>query len=260
MKAVQKYNVLIGVYVLLLFSLLLCVSTIPLMIRHGIPLTQELIVEEETLEVTLIVVLFGISFIILRSFMHTLKAYQQIAEYAGKEKSRLVSRLAEAFKYIGTVNVEIKEIESVLGSVAWYPQSKRELKVRVDQLATKAMTFAASPWMLVRMIDRHSSQTLYEHSVQHSDKRLPSATLGNRAILESCRVNGLQIIASPQRDPYLQTVFILPKIGLAEDRIILLKAILNQIETIFIIYRMSCAIPDHPTDMIGSEASHDFNC
>jgi arginine exporter protein ArgO len=117
MEPIQKRNRLIGVYLSVLFILLLCVSATPLLIRHGLSLNRRLIVEEETLETLLIITLFGISFVILRSFMHTLEAYQRVVNQVGKEKSKLVSRLAEAFNYIGTVNVEIHEIESVLCGV-----------------------------------------------------------------------------------------------------------------------------------------------
>ncbi len=259
MKTIQKQNILIGFYVLLLISLFLCVVATPLMIRNGIPFTHRYIIEEETFETLLILALFVISFIILRSFMHTLKAYKKIAEHAGKEKSRLVSRLAEAFNYIGTVNVEIQEIESVVCDVQCYPQSRRELKKLVDQLATKAMTVAVAPWLVVRMIDRHDRQTVYEHAVTRSDQRLPSATLGNRAILDGQHGNGLQTFCSPRRNPDLLTVFILPKIDMTEDRTILLKAILNQIETSYMIHRISCSIPVHQADTMKKEVTHDCN-
>ena len=141
------------------------------MIRHGLSLNRRLIVEEETLETVLIITLFGISFLILRSFMHTLKAYQRVVNQVGKEKSKLVSRLAEAFSYIGTVNVELHEIESVLGGMPYYPKSKREFRRVVDGLIAKAMTVAAAPWLVVRMIDRHSGHTVNEHAVSAPARR-----------------------------------------------------------------------------------------
>lgn len=259
MQTIQKQNFLIGLYVFLLFSLFLCVSATPMMIRHGIPITHQFILEEDTFETLLIVALFGISFIILRSFIHSLKTYQQIAESAGKEKSKIVSHLAEAFNYIGTVNVEMQEIESILCGRIYYPQSKREFKKSIDRLATKAMTIAVAPWLVVRMIDRHDRQTIYEHAVKRIDKKLPSVTLGNRAILDGHQVDGLQTFSLPQRNSELLTVFILPRMDITEDRTILLKAILCQTETSFIIHHISCSIPSHPSDTKNKEVLHDCN-
>lgn len=256
MEPIQKHNILIYFYIVILFLLLLCVSATPLIIRHSIPLTHDIILEEETVETALIVALFGISFFIFKSFMHTLKTSQYEIDRVGKEKSRLVSRLAEAFNYIGTVNVEMQELESVLCGMEWYPQSKREFKERVDQLAAKAMTIAGAPWLVVRMIDRHRSQTLYEHAVKRLDSDIPSTTLGNRAIIEDRRPDGLRTVGSRQRNLDLLCVFILPETEMTDDRSILLIAILNQIEMLFMLYRVGCLRPPKPLETIKKETVH----
>jgi uncharacterized protein YeeX (DUF496 family) len=167
METIWKRNYIVGFYFSILLVLLLCVITTPLLIRHGISITDHLMVEEEVLETVLILALFGISFLILIRFTNRLKAYQQAVNRAVHDKSKLVSRLTEAFRYIGRVNVEIQEIESVLCGVAFYPQSKREFRRLVDRLALRAMTIAAAPWLVVRMVDRHSGQTVNEHAVGH---------------------------------------------------------------------------------------------
>jgi hypothetical protein len=255
MQTIQKRNVLIGFYVSVLFFLLLCVSVTPLMIRHGISLTHDMVIEEETFETALIVGLFGISFFILKSFMRTLKAYQQMVNHAGEEKSRLVSRLAEAFNYIGTVNVEMQEVESVLCGVACYPRSKREFKELVERMAAKAMTVAAVPWLVVRTIDRHNGQTINEHAVQRPNGGLPSVTMGNRAILDGHRVDGVQTIGSRQCNLDLTTVFILPATEMTEERTVLLMAILNQIEMLFMLYRVGCLRPTFAADTTNKDAA-----
>ena len=106
MESDKKLRYLIGVYLAVLVVLLLSVIAMPLVIRHGFPVTRKFIIEEETLETILIVVLFTASFFILKGFKHALRAYERAAVRAGKDKTRLISRLAEAFTYIGTVNVD----------------------------------------------------------------------------------------------------------------------------------------------------------
>lgn len=257
METLHKYRVLIGFYLSILLFLLLCVIATPLMIRHGILYTHDIIIGEETFETALIVALFGISFFIIRSFLHTLKTYQREMDRVGKEKSRLVSRLAEAFNYIGTVNVEMQEIESVLCGVACYPQNKREFGKLVDRLAAKAMTVAAVPWLVVRVIDRHNGKTAYEHAIQRLNGSLPSATLGNRAILDGRRAEGVHTIGSRQCNLDLVTVFILPETEMTEERTVLLMAILNQIEMLFMLYRAGCLKPVSSPDTPKKELIHD---
>ena len=58
METIAKLKFLIGFYLAVLFFLLLCVVSTPLIIRHGLSLSSKFIIEEETFESTLIIVLF----------------------------------------------------------------------------------------------------------------------------------------------------------------------------------------------------------
>lgn len=257
METIRNRNCLIGLYITVLFLLLLSVSATPLLIRHGISLTHRFFIEEGTLETALIVTLFGISFMILKGFMNALKAYQRIVDRTGKEKSELISTLAEAFSYIGTVNVEIQEIESVLCGLTHYPKSKREFRQHIEGLAAKAMTVAAVPWIVVRMIERHSGHTVHEHAVQRPHGGLPPVTMGNRAILDGVPVTGLQTVGTRQRNLDLLTVFIMPKAVISKEETFLLTAILNQIEMLFIIYSAGCIKPMLASKNTAKETGHD---
>lgn len=239
MEIIRKRNIIVGVYFSLLFILLLSVCITPLMIKRGVPL-RSFIIKEDTLETILIVTLFGISFLILRGFLKAISSYRLAVVQAGKEKSRLMSRLAEAFNYIGTVNVEIAQIEAVLCGVECYPRSKREFRRVLDQMAVKAMTVASVPWLEVRMIHRHSGHTESQHAVQRPGSVLPSVTIGNRAILKGHQVDGLQVVATRQSNLDLFTVFILPVVDLTEEQSILIGAVLNQIEMLFMLQRTGC--------------------
>ena len=237
METVQKLKYLIVSYLTVLIFLLLCVAATPLVIRHGMAIARKFIIEEETLETVLIAILFAVSYLIWTGFRHALKAYMRLAVRAGEEKSRLISRLAEAFSYIGCVNVEIQEIQSMLCGPDYYPQTKRELKQLLEQLAAKAMAVAGSPWIVVRMISRCSGRTIKEFAMERRSGLLPSATLGNRAILEGRPVDGLIAMGVRQKNLDQLTVCILPEIPISDEQTILITAILNQIEMFILLYR-----------------------
>lgn len=237
MKTVQKLKFLIVIYLGALFFLLLSVIAIPLVIQYGLPMTPEFIIEEEIIETSLIVILFGISYFILKGFKHTLKAHERAVDRTGEEKSRLVSRLAEAFSYIGTVNVKLQEIQSILCGAERYPQTKREFKRFIDHLAAKAMTVAGTPWVVIRIISRCNDRTIKEYAIVRPKGVLPSVTMGNREILEDRHVEGLRKIGSCQKNLDLWTVCILPTIKLSEEENILITAITTQVEMLFILYR-----------------------
>jgi hypothetical protein len=248
MKFTWKPEHLIVVYFSILLALLLCVSTTPMLIRHGVSLTDRFIVKEDVIETAMILTLFGISFLILNRFMHRLAAYRRAVDTATREKSRLITRLTDAFMYIGKVNVEIREIESALCGIAFYPRNKKEFKQLVERFSSRAMTIAATPWLAVRIIDRHRIRTISEHTVRRPLIDLPTATLGNRALLDSRPVEGIRTIRSGQQNTELLTVFILPETDITDERTILLSAILRQIEMIFMIYRAGHHKPSTSTD------------
>lgn len=237
MKTVHKLKLFIDFYLGVLIILLLSVIAMPLIIQRGLSVTRDLIIEEGILETSLIIILFGISYFILRGFKRTLKAHELEANQVGEEKSRLVSRLTEAFNYIGTVNVELQEIQSTFCGIEHYPQTKREFKLLVDHLAVKAMTIAGTPWVVIRIISRCNGRTVKEYNAIRPKSVLPSACIGNREILEDRPVEGLIKIASSQKNLDFLTVCILPVIQLSKEESILIAAITNQIEMFFLLYR-----------------------
>jgi hypothetical protein len=259
MKTAWKSNYLIGFYFSILLILLLCVSTMPLLIRHGIALSDRFIIEEEIVETAMILAIFGMSFLILIRLMNRLKTYREAADRAVHEKTRLVARLTDAFRYIGKVNVEIQEIESALCGIAFYPKSKKEFRLLVDRLASRALTVTAAPWLVVRMIDRHNGHTVNEHAVRHPGTTLPPTTMGNREILDGVPVDGLQTIGPRQQNLDLLTVMILPAPIISKEKKILLAAILNQIEMLFILYRAGCIKPKHTGEHEMKEIVNDSN-
>jgi len=220
-----------------LIILLLSVVAMPLVIQQGLLVTPAFFVEEEILEASLIVVLFGVSYFILCGFKRALKTHKCAVKRAIEEKSRIESRLLEAFRYIGNVNVELQEIQSILCGVEHYPQTKREFKRLIDHLAAKTMTIAGTPWVVIRMISRCNGRTVKEYPIARVKEVLPSTTIGNRDILDDRVFEGLKKIGSNQNNLDFLTVCILPAIQLSEEETILITAITNQIEMFFILYR-----------------------
>lgn len=260
MQTVQKLKCLIALYLGALVFLLLSVIAMPLVIQRGVSLTRDIIIEEGILETSLIVILFGISFFILRGFKHKLKAHELAVGRAGEEKSRLVSRLTEAFSYIGTINVELQEIRSILCGVEHYPQTKKEFKLLVDHLAAKAMTVAGAPWVVIRIISRCNGRTVKEYTAVRPKGVLPSACMGNREILEDRPTEGLKKIVSCQKNLDLLTVCILPAIPLSEEESILITAITSQIEMLFLLYRAGFLHQQSFNDHTEKKISHGTNC
>ena len=236
MKTVQKLKYLVVFDLGLLVILLLAVIAVPLAVQHEVTLTRDFIIEEDILETALIVTLLVVSFFILRIFKRTLYAHERAVNRAGNEKSRLMSQLTDAFRYIGTVNVELREIQSIFCGSEHYPRTRKEMNQFINELAAKAMIIARVPWLFIRFIRRGDGQTIKEYVAARPQNAAPSVTMGNRAILEDRPVEGLMKIGSRQRNLDLMTVAIFPATHLSEEENILITAILNQIEIYFMLY------------------------
>jgi hypothetical protein len=199
--------------------------------------THTFLMEEEILETSLIVVLVGISCWILKATLQTLQTYERAVKQAGEERSRLLSRLTEAFSYLGTINVELQQVHSILCGIERYPKNKKEWKRLFESLTATAMTVGGTRWALVRILNRKELRTVKEFCATRPEAGFPSSTIGNREIIEGRSVPGCTQIRSSPKDLDWSVVCILPESRLSEKENILITGIMNQIELFYMLYR-----------------------
>lgn len=234
------YFNLIGIIILLSF-----IIVTPLLIRHGLIFGQNIILDEKIVEVIFIVFLFGFSFFIFKELKHSMSAYEAAVDQARIEKLSLVSRLSDAFNYIGSVNLEIQEIQSILNGIDNYPQSKGEFRHIFNHLTTKAAFIAQAPWAVIRIVSKYSGRTVKEHTCQITPGCRPSFTVGNNTILKENYRRNFTIIQAYPNNNELCSVCIFPKNSLlTKEQISLLKAIVGQAEIYFLLYHSNSNDPD----------------
>jgi hypothetical protein len=102
--------------------MLLLIAATPLLIAHGIALFKRVVFEEDAIETVLILVLFLVTYLSSRTYRSVVAFYQKRSRRLAADKTILSDRLTDAFRYIGTVNVQLQEIRSVLSGL------KRELE------------------------------------------------------------------------------------------------------------------------------------
>ncbi len=237
METVKKIQSLIVVYLVLIFFLLLCVAATPLLIRHGMVIAGRVIIEEEYLESALIVAILALSCVIVIAHRRTLEAYRLAVARAGEDKSQLASRLTEAFSYISSVNIGLKEIQSIVCGCDHFPQTRKEFKQFLHGLTAKIMTATGAAWVVVRIIDPCSGRTIKGYTAQRRGSAAPSTTIGNRAIIEGRLADGFRTFVVRQKNPDLLTVCILPAMPLSEEQTVIATAAAREIETAFMLYR-----------------------
>jgi hypothetical protein len=152
-----------------------------------------------------------------------------------KEKGALENRLDDAFKYIGTVNIQIQEIKSVFSSVRKFPENKKDFGYILQFLADRVLSMVNTGWVLFRIIDTQSLNSLGEYSETRGDSVLPRHRISNKALVSSEKL-GFTVVESGQENFYIKTFCIIPEVKLSRDNRVFIKAIVNQLEMLFLIF------------------------
>ncbi|MGD8368480.1 MAG: hypothetical protein PVG78_12635 [Desulfobacterales bacterium] len=220
-------------------ALMLLAAAMPLIVNRGVPLTESIVIEEDVAEMLAIAALMLLAAASSRLYQHKLKRLSREVRRSDRLREQLEERLADAFGYIGTLNVEIGEIESVLRRVERYPTGKREFQALLNDFALRAMVIAGAPWALVRIIDIHRFRTVKEGVQKRPGVRLPSVEIGNRALVEGRKIDGFCIVGTGADNLSIRTILTFPVDHLRSQERILLSVIAGQIEMLYLIFESS---------------------
>ena len=218
------------IYILCLSAIFLLIVFTPYIIRSGFT-----IFEEQLLEGVVIILLFGAGYAVLILYRkETAKNITRVNSLI-KDKDTLENRLAEAFNYIGTINIQIKEIKSVFSDVQKFPESKKDFSVILQFLADRTLC-VNTEWVLFRIIDTKSLDSLGEYSKVRGNSVFPRPKISNKALVQNEELKEFTVVESGHENFYIKTFCIIPKIKLSNDSQVFIKAVVNQLEMLFLIF------------------------
>jgi hypothetical protein len=232
----QKMRILEIVYFITLTMLFIAVIGTPFFIHGSFALTAKFVVKENAIEALLIFSLLLAAYFISGFYRTELNKYRQELNRLACNNNALTDRLADAFKYIGGVNVQLQQIRSILCGVDHYPENDNEFKDVLSLFAQKALGMVNSDWVLIRFISRHNFRTIREHREYRRNAVGSNGRLSNKAIVQRHPLDGYSIVASSQKNLTIHVACILPIKTLAKEEKILLEAIVSELEMLFIIY------------------------
>jgi len=192
------------------------------------------LVREEYAEVTLLTILLSAGYVTRHLYKReAARATLRIADLEGGKRS-LEGRLDEAFRYIGSLNVQIQEIEAIFTSISKYPETRQESKKALRFLSEKVLGVVAADWVLVRIVDRARVRTLAEQwTPRRRDAVQPSVSNGD--LINRTTPENYTVVESSQDSFSINTYCILPE-PLERRQRILVEAIANQAEMLFLIF------------------------
>jgi hypothetical protein len=226
-----------GIYITLLVFLFSLIISTPYLITHKVSLTNNILIDEELVEGLLIALLLVVSYVVSVLYRKELDKYRsRIAELSAK-KADVESRLTDAFKYIGAANVQIEEMQSLFLSLNKYPEDKKEFKNSLSFLAQKVLGIVNVDWVIFRIINLDSLQTLREYSETRANAVLLKHNISNKSLVSTRAVDDCNVISSDQKNLTIKVFCIIPSGDhLTVTQKSLVKTIVNALEMLFIIF------------------------
>ena len=215
--------ILVAIFLLIVFT--------PYIIRSGFTL-----LEEEIAEVAAIALLFMVGYVVLFAYRKEVNDNRNEVKRLKQAKGTLENRLSEAFSYIGTVNIQIEEIKSVFSEMRNFPENKRDFQSVLQFLAERTLSMVNAEWVVFRIIHTEDLDTLSEYSETRGNALLLKHKISNRALASNEEFDGLSVVGSAQENFHVKTFCIIPKEKLSSEGKIFIRAVVNQLEMLFIVF------------------------
>lgn len=232
----KKTRLLKAAYLSSLTLLLVLVVFTPYLVRSGFWLKGRIVVEEEIFEGALIALLLLVGYFTSQVYKKELDKYAKELKELATKKTDLENKLNDAFCYIGAVNVQLLEIKSVFTAQKKYPENKRDFKTIQSLFARRALEIANVDWVVFRIIKPDTLRTLQEHSETRSGTILAKRHISNRAIACNGVISGCSVVCPEQENLTIKAFCILPTEELTASQEILIRAIVSELEMLFIIF------------------------
>ncbi|MDD5290448.1 MAG: hypothetical protein PHT40_04655 [Patescibacteria group bacterium] len=233
MKKITTLQTLFVVFITLLFALIIIT---PHLFGNPVLISKNIVIEEEYAESIIIVLLLAVSYAAYYFYKKELIRKTKEIEKLEEGKKNLGGQLTDAFKYIGAVNVQIEQIRSVFSSVKKYPESKKDFKNILNFLAERVLGIVSADWVVLRIIDLTEQKTLSECVQARGETVLLKHEISNRALVNGEPIDSYSVVASNQKSLSVKVFCVLPIAKITADQEVLIKAIVNQLDMLFVIF------------------------
>ena len=232
----KKTRPLQAVYLTSLIVLFCLIVSTPYLIKGNVLVKERIVVGEEIVESALIAVLLIIGYVVSIMYKRELnKCIREIDELT-TGKINLEEKLNEAFGYIGEVNVQVQEIRALFSTLKKYPENNNDFKNILAFFGQKVLGIVNVDWVTFRIIEPDSLRTLREHWEARGSAVALNHGISNKAIVNHAAINGCSVVGSRYENLSIKVFCILPIEQLTTNQRILVEAIVNDLEMLFVIF------------------------
>ncbi|HEX7410993.1 MAG TPA: hypothetical protein VF298_02510 [Bacteroidales bacterium] len=221
---------------LLLFSFIIYTPTL---ISGPLHITEKLIIEEETIEGSLLGILFVLSILILNLYKHEVNKHKELINKINIDKKKVEKRLIDSDQYIGMINVQIQEIKSIFNNINKYPESKDDLKKTFQFFGERVLGIVNANWVLFRIINNTNHRTLSEQFETRQGYTYDYPHISNKMIIENQLVLPFTFVISNPQNLNILVFCVIPVEKISNDQLVFIQAIINELTKLFVILNSS---------------------
>ena len=198
-----------------------------------------MIIEEETIEGSLLGILFVLSILILNLYKHEVNKHKELINKINIDKKKVEKRLIDSDQYIGMINVQIQEIKSIFNNINKYPETKDDLKETFRFFGERVLGIVNANWVLFRIIDNTNHRTLSEQFETRQGYTYDYPHISNKMIIENQLVLPFTFVISNPQNLNILVFCIMPVDKISNDQRVFIQAIINEITKLFVILNSS---------------------
>jgi hypothetical protein len=163
------------------------------------------------------------------------KLYEQQIILLKKDSITYKERIESAYKHIGSINVQLEELNLIFNTINKYPETKQEIKNILTFFTEKILLIANTEWVLYRIVDVKKLKTLMEVYISRNKDQIFSERISNKNLINKVPFDNLSSISSTNDTFRIDSYFIFPaKVNI--EHINMIETIANQAEMLYIIY------------------------
>jgi hypothetical protein len=193
------------------------------------------VLEKEYEEMILLVLFLIFGYLTNYLYKKEVKKYEDHIANLDSIQKGMEEKLNDAFKYIGTINLQLQEVKSIFAKNDKYPETKEEMKKIEYYLAERILWIVPSEWIFLRIIDIKSTRTLSEVYITKNNSTLNKENFSNKQLISNTISNDYSVISSPNENFTINTYIVLPN-KIKKDEEIMIQSIANQVEMFYIIF------------------------
>ena len=226
-------------YLLLFLILFSVIIYIPTLITGPIHITEKFILEEEKVEGSLVAILFILSIFIFNLYKREVSTHKELINKIKKDKKSVEIRLNESDHYIGIINVQLQEINSIFNSITNYPENKADLKKTYIFFAQRTLGIVNADWVLIRIINCETQRTISEHFEKKQDFTSKFPHISNKLIIENQQIPSCSAVVCIPNHLNIIVSCVLPIDEISKDQQVFIQAIINEIAKLYVIFKSS---------------------